>query len=50
MENRNLEKALEIFSALIKGEEISRKNKDTASLYDEYNYNAQVYDIVTMMC
>lgn len=50
MENRNLEKALEIFSALIKGEEISRKNKDTASLYDEYNDNAQVYDIVTMMC
>lgn len=50
MENRNLKKALEIFSALIKGEEISRKNKDTSALYDDYNDNAQVYDIVMTMC
>lgn len=50
MDNRNLEKALEIFSSLITGEEIGRKNKDTASLYEEYSDNSQVYDMVTMMC
>lgn len=50
MENRNLEKALEIFSSLITGEEISRTSKETSSLYDEYIDNPQVYDIVTLMC
>lgn len=50
MDNRNLEKALEIFSCLITGEEVSRKNKDTASMYEEYTDNSQVYDMVTMMC
>lgn len=50
MDNRNLEKALEIFSGLVTGEEIGRKNKDTSSLYEEFSDNSQVYDIVMMMC
>ena len=50
MQDRNMDKALEIFSALITGDEISAKNKDTAALYDEYSNNSEVYDIVTAMC
>lgn len=50
MEDRNMDKALEIFSALITGDEISAKNKDTATMYEEYSNNSQVYDIVTAMC
>lgn len=50
MDNRNLEKALEIFSSLITGEEVGKENKDTASLYEEYTDNSQVYDMVTVMC
>lgn len=30
MQDRNMDKALEIFSALITGDEISARNKDTA--------------------
>lgn len=50
MDNRNLEKALEIFSCLVKGEEISAGKKETASLYEEYIDNPEVYDIVMTMC
>jgi hypothetical protein len=47
MENRNLDKALDIVSKLIMGEKIS-ESKDNSQLYQEYNTNAEVYDIVHM--
>lgn len=47
MENRNLDKALDIVSKLITGEVVSEKGAN-ASLYQEYNTNAEVYDIVHM--
>ena len=47
MENRNLEKALDIVSKLITGEELTERG-DNSSLYQEYNNNAEIYDIVHM--
>lgn len=44
MEERNLDRALDIASKLIMGEEIS-KNSNIA-LYEEYNSNSQVYTCV----
>ena len=43
MENRNLDKALDIVSKLIMGEQIS-ESKDNSQLYQEYNTNAEVYE------
>ncbi len=45
MEERSLEKALDIYSTLITGHEISRSNPDTRELYEEFYSNAAVYDI-----
>lgn len=45
MENRNLDKALDIVSRLIMGEQVSESG-DNSQLYQEYNTNAEVYDIV----
>lgn len=50
MEDRNLQKALEIVSKLITGEEISRDDKETESLYEEYVNNAEVYDMTNTIC
>lgn len=47
MENRNLDRALDIVSKLITGEPVSEKGAN-ASFYQEYNNNAEVYDIVNM--
>ncbi|MDO5401892.1 MAG: DUF6063 family protein [Eubacteriales bacterium] len=47
MENRNLDRALDIVSRLIMGENVSEKGNNGA-LYQEYNTNAEVYDIVHM--
>lgn len=47
MEQRNLDKALDIVSKLLMGEEISEKGSN-AALYQEYNNNGEVYDIVHM--
>lgn len=44
MEDRNLDRALDITSKLIMGEEISRESN--IALYEEYNANAQVYTYV----
>lgn len=44
MEQRNLEKALDVYAALITGQEISRSNPDTRDLYEEFYANAAVYD------
>ena len=45
MDNRNLEKALDIVSALLMGENISNTGNN-AMLYEEYSHNSEVYDIV----
>ena len=47
MENRNLEKAVEIFAALISGEEVSTRSH--AELYENYIGNAEVYDLLHTM-
>lgn len=49
MESRNLEKAMEIFGALLIGEEISLGRGKNAALYEAYNQNAQVGEIVDRM-
>jgi len=45
MEDRNLEKALDIVVKLMTGEKIGAK-RDNISLYEAYNSNMEVYDIV----
>ncbi len=45
MDSKNLDKAIDIYTRLIVGEEVSKRNKDTAALYEEYYSNAEVYDI-----
>lgn len=47
MEARNLDKALDIVSLLLMGEEVSERGS-SSSLYQEYNNNGEVYDIVNM--
>ncbi|MGN0393951.1 MAG: DUF6063 family protein [Coprococcus sp.] len=47
MDSRNLDKAIEIYSKLISGEEINRRHPDNGPLYEEFYGNAEVYDIVT---
>lgn len=47
METRNLDKALDIVSLLLMGNEVSEKG-GSAALYQEYNTNGEVYDIVHM--
>lgn len=49
MEERSLDKALDIYSSLIMGQEISRSNPDTRELYEEFYSNASVYDITTKL-
>ena len=46
MDERNLEKALEIVSALISGEEVGRGVKKNLSLYDSYESSSEVYELV----
>ncbi len=45
MENRNLEKALDIVSALIMGDSVGASGSN-AMLYEEYSHNSEVYDIL----
>lgn len=47
MEERSLDKALDIYAALITGQEVSRSNPDTRELYEEFYSNSAVYDITT---
>lgn len=47
MENRNLERGLDIVSRLIMGEAVSEQGPN-AALYQEYNTNGEVYDIVQL--
>lgn len=46
MDSRNLDKAIEIYSKLISGEEINRRHPENGQLYEEFYGNAEVYDIV----
>lgn len=48
MDNRNLNKALEIVSKLITGETVGEK--ENTLLYEEYSNNAEVYDILSAIC
>jgi hypothetical protein len=48
MTNRNLEKALDIVSELIMGRAVEKKG-DNASLYQEYQNNSEVYDMVQLV-
>ena len=49
MEERNLDKAIDIVTRLMNGEEVGKNSSETVSLYEEYNTNAEVYDIVNRM-
>ncbi len=49
MEEKSLEKALDIYSTLITGQEVSRSNADTRELYEEYYGNQAVYDITNRL-
>lgn len=49
MEEKSLEKALDIYSTLITGQEVSRSNTDTRELYEEYYGNQAVYDITNRL-
>ena len=49
MDGKSLDKALDIYSALITGQEVSRSNPDTRELYEEYYSNSAVYDITTQL-
>ncbi len=49
MEDRSLDKALDIYAALITGQEVSRSNQDTRDLYEEYYSNSAVYDITNKL-
>ncbi len=49
MEDRSLDKALDIYSALITGQEVSRSNQDTRDMYEEYYSNSAVYDITNRL-
>ena len=44
---RNLEKALDIYSVLATGRSISAKDKETAELYNAFYSESEVYDTVT---
>lgn len=48
MENRNLEKALDIVTALFMGEDVKAGGAN-AMLYDEYSHNSEVYDGVVQI-
>lgn len=50
MEERNLSKALDIIAKLINGEEISRDDKESKGLYEDYTTNAEIYDITNSIC
>lgn len=49
MEQRNLEKAVDIYARLMRGEEIAKDRGANRSLYEEYTQNAEVYEIVDII-
>lgn len=49
MDGRNLEKAMEVFGTLLIGEEISLETGKNTALYEAYNQNPEVGEIVDRM-
>ena len=49
MEDKTLSKAMDIFSILMSGEEISKNRPGTSELYQTYYANAEVYELVTKL-
>lgn len=49
MDSRSLDKAMDVVSELINNHSISKKDPKTTSLYEEFNSNPEVYDIVNMV-
>lgn len=49
MEEKSLNKALDIYSTLITGQDISRSNPDTRDMYEEYYSNQAVFDITNKL-
>lgn len=49
MEERNLDKAVDILTKLMNGEEIGKNSQTNVALYEEYSTNAEVYDILNRM-
>ena len=49
MDSRNLNKALDIYSKLMMGAQVKRKDADTGALYEEYFANAEVYEILNQL-
>lgn len=49
MEDRSLDKALDIYAALITGQEVSRSNPETRDLYEEFYSNSAVYDVTVKL-
>lgn len=47
MDQRNLEKAMEIFTKLIVGEDVSSENN--VDLYEDYRNNSEVYDLLASL-
>lgn len=50
MEDRNLSRALEVVARLINGDPVSRDDKESRSLYEDYTTNGEVYDITQEIC
>jgi len=46
LENRNLDKALDIVSKLIIGEDVHRNQGNNIALYEEYTSNAEIFELV----
>ena len=49
MDTKELEIALEIVARLINGDSVSRGDKASQSLYQEYEENGQIYDYVNLI-
>lgn len=49
MEDRSLDKALDIYSILATGRSISQDDRDTADLYSAYYADSEVYDITNRL-
>ena len=49
MDEKNLEKAMDIVTMLIGGEEVGKNIQSSRALYEEYSSNPQIYDYVHKM-
>ena len=50
MESKNLDKALLIYSKLISGDEVSKRDSENGQLYEEYYSNAEVLYLRSLIC